>query len=640
MGEDNPQTHSSLVLAALRDESVQSSPEDWVLNSWRRCVDEYDMDPAVRKELAFVDRTDLDERKERNCNLTKIAKLEMTNLFRQISGSGCSILLTDREGVVMNYVGDPLFTNTAANVGLNPGAIWTEAVQGTNGMGTCLVEKRPLVVHRHHHFFFENTGITCAAAPIFDPTGEVAGVLDASSECRLAQQHTMVLVNMSAQLIENRLFLCEMRDRFLLRFHSRPEFVSTLGEGVIAFDAAGQVTAVNRSALFQLGLDHAAEINGRELSEIFSITVEEALGQAQSGGGYLKPLHETRSRRRYYGTFQNPANEQFRTVHTLVPRQRTPRTSALDGLEHGDSRMRRNVARASKLLEKDIPLLILGETGTGKDMFAKAAHQASSRRDRPFVAVNCASIPETLIESELFGYQAGAFTGASKDGSRGKIVQADGGTLFLDEIGDMPLNLQARLLRVLEEREVIPLGGEKAVKVDVRLISATHQDLKSRVVEGSFREDLFYRLHGISLIMPPLREREDRRALIAHLLEAEAGPGGGVTLEDAALDMLDAYDWPGNIRQLRNVLRTLVGLCEEDGVIRVEDLPEEMFANDADDGQDDARPTNPLDIAERDTILREMEAAHWNVTRVASKLDVSRNTLYRKMKRFGIRTPR
>jgi transcriptional regulator of acetoin/glycerol metabolism len=313
---------------------------------------------------------------------------------------------------------------------------------------------------------------------------------------------------------------------------------------------------------------------------------------------------------------------------------------SLYDLQCGDTRMRRNAERAVKLIEKDIPFILLGETGTGKDMFAKAVHKASSRRDKPFVAVNCASIPETLIESELFGYRPGAFTGASREGSRGKIVQADGGTLFLDEIGDMPIQLQARLLRVLEEREVIPLGGDTAVKVDIQLISATHRDLKQQVDDGGFRQDLYYRIYGISLSMPPLRDREDRLELIRRLIDLEAGAEGLIDIEPEALEVLDAYEWPGNIRQLRNVLRLLIGLCEEN-LIRLEDVPEELFVGESSDGESaSSRPTDPLAVAERDAILRELEAAHWNVTRVASKLTLSRNTLYRKMKRYGIKPPR
>ncbi|MEW8252608.1 MAG: sigma 54-interacting transcriptional regulator [Candidatus Thiodiazotropha sp.] len=313
----------------------------------------------------------------------------------------------------------------------------------------------------------------------------------------------------------------------------------------------------------------------------------------------------------------------------------------LDQLEFGDTRMRLNVERAKKLLERDIPFILQGETGTGKDLFAKAAHLSSSRADKPLIAVNCAALPESLIESELFGYRSGAFTGACKDGCRGKIVQANGGTLFLDEIGDMPLHLQARLLRVLEEREVIPLGGETPVEVDIRLMSATHEELRFLVEEGRFREDLYYRLNGISLQMPPLRDREDRRALILHLLEEEAGGPDRISINKTALDALDCYNWPGNIRQLRNVLRALIGLSDK-AVIDLDDLPDEVFSAVSTSVMPAQNPSshNSLDIAQRDALLRELKSARWNVTRVASRLDMSRNTLYRKMRLLDIRLQR
>jgi len=633
-------SHGDTVLTALRGGTRAAGLGSHVLASWRRCVDELGLDPAGGAEPEILDHTELAQRRERCRHLVEMAKSEMTNLYQQVAGSGYSILLSDRDGVVLDYVGDPLFTTAAANTGMRTGAVWTERAQGTNGIGTCLVERRALVIHQHEHFYTKNTGLTCSAAPIFGPTGELEGVLDASSESRMAQQHTMVLVNMSAQLIENRLFLHRMRENFVLRFHSRPEFISTLGEGAIAVDPAGRVRAANRSALFQLDLHKVEEIAGRPIHEVFNISADDAFTRALSHPAHPQPLRDTQRGRRFWASFQppfdqlDPADQGRRPVPRLAhPRDLTP----LQGLEYGDARMRRNVEQARRLIERDIPFMIFGETGSGKDVFAKAVHRAGPRRDKPFVAVNCASIPETLIESELFGYRPGAFTGASREGSRGKIVQADGGTLFLDEIGDMPIQLQARLLRVLEEREVIALGGETPTKVDIHLISATHQDLKQQVRDGGFREDLYYRLHGVNLTMPPLREREDRLALIQRLLDDEADGAGRVAIEPEALALLDAYEWPGNIRQLRNLLRMLIGLCDHD-LIRVNDLPPELFM--ADSGTTQPRPANPLDAAERDAVLRELESGHWNVTRVASRLSVSRNTLYRKMKQYGIKPPR
>ncbi|MCF7992051.1 MAG: sigma-54-dependent Fis family transcriptional regulator [Thiohalocapsa sp.] len=637
-------SHGATVLDAARGGVSAADYRAFVLESWRRCIDDFGLAPERRDEPEVLDRADIAERREACCHLVEMAKSEMTNLYQQVAGSGYSILLSDADGVVLNYIGDPLFTTAAASAGMVNGASWSESAQGTNGIGTCLVEKRPIVVHREEHFFTKNTGLTCSAAPIFEPTGEIAGVLDASSESHMAQQHTVALVNMSAQLIENRLFICRMRDNYVVRFHSRPEFVSTLGEGIIAFDPSGRLRAANRSALFQLGLSTVDEIAGRPIQEIFNLRADDALSRAQRQSTHPQPLRDVQGGRRFYASFQAPSEQMESNSRGLaVPRAFAPMEAPaaglpLDGMQFGDTRMKRNAERAAKLIERDIPFIVLGETGTGKDVFARALHQAGPRRSKPFVAVNCASIPETLIESELFGYRPGAFTGASREGSRGKIVQAHGGTLFLDEIGDMPLELQARLLRVLEERAVIPLGGETPIDVDIQLISATHQNLKQQVMDGGFREDLYYRLHGLSLQLPPLREREDRRELIQHLLDVEAGGPDRLEIEPEALALMDAYEWPGNIRQLRNTLRTLVGLSEG-GVIRVGDLPDDLLLGE-DSLELPARPSNPLDVAERDAILRELEAAHWNVTRVASKLTLSRNTLYRKMKRYGIKPPR
>jgi transcriptional regulator of acetoin/glycerol metabolism len=274
-------------------------------------------------------------------------------------------------------------------------------------------------------------------------------------------------------------------------------------------------------------------------------------------------------------------------------------------------------------------------------------HLASNRAQRPFVAVNCAAIPETLIESELFGYKPGAFTGARKDGMRGKILQSSGGTLFLDEIGDMPLMLQTRLLRVLEEQEIVPLGSESPIKVNLHVLAASHRNLREMIARGTFRDDLYYRLNGITLELPALRERADKERVIHHALAAETGNGRPAAIERDALQRLLVYPWPGNIRELRNVIRTALAICDG-GVIRRIDLPREI--REAETIQTNlAAPevrgmmalkvsgtANPLQVAERAALLSVIEDCHGNMTRVAMQLGMSRNTLYRRIKRHGI----
>jgi transcriptional regulator of acetoin/glycerol metabolism len=643
--------HENFVRAALDGSHIINSPEidDLTLRSWRRCRDEHGLDPGVAPDPIIIDRQDLCDRLQKYERLLDIARVEMTDLYQQLAGSGHAIMLTDKDGILLNFIGDPQFTDAAAHTGMQLGAVWSESVQGTNGMGTCLVEQKPLVIHKQSHFFSRNSTLTCAAAPIFDPHGDILAVLDASSESKMAQQHTMVLLNMSAQVIENRVFFCAMKEDYVLRFHSRSEFISTLGEGAIAFDQAGKILAINRSAMFQLNLESPQQIVGHPIQQLFTTSLGTLLKNVHS---HAFPIRESQHGKRFFATLQAP-EKSCRSGNNASFRPETPdkskrdenvylgRTDSLDALHFDEPRMKRNVKTAVKLIERDVPCMLFGETGTGKEMFARALHKASSRHEKAFVAVNCASLPETLIESELFGYRPGAFTGASREGSRGKIVQADGGTLFLDEIGDMPLHLQARLLRVLEEREVTPLGAEKPIKVSIKLISATHHNIKDMVEDGDFREDLYYRLHGVSLTMPPFRERTDRLELIKHIAQLEADSPMELNWEPDALKLLENFNWPGNIRQLRNVLRTSTALCENN-LVTVNDLPEEIRNIVYDDEFSDGPETNlnALAIAERDALLSELEEMHWNISRVAKKLDLSRNTLYRRMKRFGITPPR
>jgi sigma-54 dependent transcriptional regulator, acetoin dehydrogenase operon transcriptional activator AcoR len=321
----------------------------------------------------------------------------------------------------------------------------------------------------------------------------------------------------------------------------------------------------------------------------------------------------------------------------------------LEDLAGEDPQMLRNVRSAYRIADSGVSVLIQGPTGSGKEAFAHAMHLVSRRAERPFVAVNCAAIPETLIESELFGYKPGAFTGARKEGMRGKILQSAGGTLFLDEIGDMPLTLQTRLLRVLEEQEIVPLGSETAIKVDLHVLAASHRNLRDMIANGTFREDLYYRLNGITLELPALRDRVDKERVIHHALAAETGNGRPAAIEMDALQRLVAYPWPGNVRELRNVIRTALAICEG-GVVRRIDLPREIREADFDTGpalstlasgavsavNESGPPVNPLKAAERAALVRVITDCHGNMTRVAAQLGMSRNTLYRRMKRHSI----
>ena len=647
--------HLDRVHAIIDGTGKCSSPpaDDRVARSWLRCAKDYGLSPLGNYEVDILAREQLVQRQQKLAEVLTTARVEMSNLYQQLAGSGFAVLLADADGVVLDCNGDTTFTDKGAKTGLVAGAVWAESQQGTNGMGTCLIEKRPLVVHQLDHFLFRNIGLTCSAAPIFDPQGELVAVLDASSDSRLAQQHTLALVNMSAQTIENRIFLNCFRNEFIVRFHSRPEFVGTLGEGQIAIGRDGQVLAANRSALFQLGFQANHELIGLEINRVFNLSLGALIDQSARSWTTPLPIFEARRGNRFFAVTQQPEN--MVTTNVASPARRSRPTVCswrnstsvqLDDLALSDSRIIESVRKAKRVLGSDIPILILGETGTGKELFAKAIHNSAEDGEaKPFVAVNCASLPESLIESELFGYKSGAFTGASREGRRGRILQANGGTLFLDEIGDMPLQLQARLLRVLEEREVSPLGAENAVKVEFRLICATHRDLLELIDKGQFREDLYYRVQGISLLLPALRDRTDKRALIRSILASEAQFSAVPDIEEEALAVMENYEWPGNIRQLRNALRAALVL-HEGTLIRTRDLPREIFKSGARPLKDEAvaaesaeeqAALNPLQLAEKHALIQGLERHRWKVTSLARELDISRNTLYRKMRRLGIK---
>src|SRR5262245_11133162 len=499
-------SHARLIYSVVRGTALDEGAKvpQHVKRSWLRCIDQYGLDPQSNAEAVVISREEFQRCKDRNAELVSFADPEMAQLYQQLAGSGHSIILTDREGVLVSHCADPGFKRAASRTGLVLGALWGERHGGTNGMGTCLEERAPVIIHRDQHFLTRNTGLTCCAAPIFDHGGELVGVLDASGESDRAQQHTLVLVNMSAQMIENRLFLHRFRDAFVVRFHSRPELVGTWSEGIIAIGLDGAIAAVDRNTRFQLGCKSAAELIGAPLERLFNISLPALVARSHRKSFHPLPIYEARHGGRFFAVAQEPEARQavtglaraaLRAADAVPAVGRSP----LDELHFGDEVMARNIQAAQRVASREVPILLIGETGTGKEHFARALHAAGDRADKPFVAVNCAAIPESLVANELFGYHASADRAAPREGLQGKVAQANGGTLFLDEIGALPLPVQAQLLHLLEEREIIALDAEAPVGVDVRVISTVHAGLDVRVEQGLLRADLFYRLQGLVL---------------------------------------------------------------------------------------------------------------------------------------------
>ena len=617
----------------------QGSIAEAIERSWRRCLAK-GVNANSPSSLEVVTAQELAIKREQNRQLLTLAQPEMETLNEQIAHTRNVVILTDDEGVILHSLGGHHLLKEEQRMALSAGASWHEDHRGTNAIGTVLVEQSALTVQGAEHFMAYHHSLSCSAVPIFGAENQLVATLDVSNDFNMSQQHTLALVKMSAQMIENRLFLASYQSDIVLHFHARPEFIGTLWEGVAMFTEGGQLVATNRSGQFQLSLNspHTNTHTKQQIdfNQLFDIPLASLLRQAAGADKLIVPLRVNNGARLYVQVELLHKKHQSTTPASQVVKRAS--AANLDLLNSGDAKIERAIQQIKQVLSRDIPILIQEETGVGKELFARAIHEASTQHKGPWVAVNCAALPEGLIEAELFGYEEGAFTGARRKGSPGKIEQADGGTLFLDEIGDMPLSLQARLLRVLQERTVTPLGSAKSIPVNFSLVSATNQKLKEKVESGEFRSDLYYRINGLSVALPPLRERSDLLALIDVILQIEQA--GEVEITPEVMAIFKTHSWPGNIRQLHNVLRTALALADGAPIGEfhlTQDFTDEMNLS----GQINAQPgmlpkESALDDLATNAILSAMQTHSGNVSAVARQLGISRNTLYRKLKSIGL----
>ncbi|MDK9695765.1 MAG: sigma-54-dependent Fis family transcriptional regulator [Siculibacillus sp.] len=617
-------------------------PEDVVpapiLRSWQRCA-ALGLHMDERPRIEPIDGSRLRERHDRAARLRSAARTEIRVLHEEAAASGAVVILTDADGFVLDMLGHADFAAKAARVALRPGVLWGEAATGTNAIGAALAERAEISVLGAEHFFESHRILSCTAAPIVGPCGEAVGVLDLSNHAEVQPTHAPALVRRAVAAIEHRLFAETFGNREMLAIHLDPGELGSAREGLLAFEGDRLIGATRRALSF---LEIEVDALGRlSWGELFASGRIRAAGEARIISARGRPL---------FGLMRRPA-EPFRSsaasrspTGAVDPPATRPRPRS-EATTIWDDQRARALARATRLVDADVPVLVQGETGTGKEVFARALHAASARADRPFVAVNCAALPEGLIEAELFGYEEGAFTGARRKGSKGLLREADGGVLFLDEIGDMPLALQARLLRALQEREVTPLGGGRPVAVDFVLVCATHHGLADAVEARCFRQDLYFRIAQYTVELPPLRERSDLAGVIERMWTEMAG-ANQVALSPAAFDRLAGYEWPGNFRQLAATLRTLAILAEPGETLDEEALPADIrcaprrigsFAADGGEVAGESRATiaadepRRLDDMNRAAMRAALDACGGNVTRAAARLGVHRSTFYRRL---------
>jgi transcriptional regulator of acetoin/glycerol metabolism len=608
-----------------------------VHQSWARCAD---LDPALLADPNPLPRADLDQRREAHRHLLHLADPTLDALGALADSAHSVVLLADASGLILHERGSHSFQDKARRVALQPGVSWAEPLRGTNAIGTALHDGRAVRIHGAEHFLACNSILSCNAAPIFSATGDILGILDLSGPTEGMHDHMLALVQRMARGIADRLLGESPLRRLDFRLGQGPE---NGPQALLLLDDDARIAGANEAALHALDAD-------------WGHLIGTPCGQWIDG-----PLRnrDTPLRRHDGQPLTGRLNPPPRPLTVPAPARPAPAPAthpARRALPAPDAIHGPLLDQAVRALGAGLAVLLCGETGTGKEVLARHIHASGTWRDGPFVAINCAALPEHLVESELFGYEPGAFTGARREGARGLLRQAHGGVLFLDEIGDMPLALQTRLLRVLQEREVQPLGSDKRVPLDFGLISASHQNLKALVAQGRFRADLYYRLQDMPLSLPPLRQRPDLPDFIE---DAYQDLGG--CLADDARTALAAHDWPGNYRELFSVLRRL--RCQHPGPapVTAADLPEDIAAPvgvvgtmhpmpsaptatrpPQDIGQPEwaapgtgpvpaAGPPDDLHTLERQAIDQALQACQGNISRAARRLGIHRSTLYRKL---------
>jgi transcriptional regulator of acetoin/glycerol metabolism len=605
-----------------------------LLRSWQRCrgqgrraTDHVEFDPVERAALARL--------LESHHTLLEAARPELDALARAVTDAGYAVLLTDAQGRALAVDGRVASRSEPLRRAFRPGVDLSEAMIGTNAMSSAITEQQAVRILGPEHFFADNQIFHCCAAPVFDPQGHVVGAVDVSRDMPGLAAGAEALTQRCAQRIEHRLF--EAIPSFVrLRLESR----DTGHEAWIAFDSDGGLLAANLAARHLLGVPLRPQ--RLRFDDLFDGRFDVLAASAGRPGGdlYLRlqggvHLHARAEWAPSAATRIPPA--------TSTPPRRTLAAPMRKPLrpEFGDAVFDAGFERALRAFGAGLPILVTGETGTGKEVAARALHNAGDHSDGPLVAINCGAIAPQLMAAELFGHADGAFTGAKRGGSAGKIEAAEGGTLLLDEIGDMPLDLQVGLLRVLDSGEVMRVGANRAVHVEVRIICATHCDLRALVAAGRFREDLYYRISGFVLQVPPLRTRSDFGAVLDALLaEADCKPQ---RLDSKLRSALKAKSWPGNVRQLRHALRLALALAGADERL---DLHHFQF-----DEPGVALPTSggaagfaaaeqaidalTLEQVQKKAIATALQRTGGNVTAAAALLGMGRATLYRKLVQTG-----
>lgn len=567
-------------------------------------------------------------------------------LYNFVKGSGFFAILTDEEGCILNMIGDDGILSEAYKFKMIPGAYMDEANIGTNAMGTAIAEKMPVQISGQEHFVTAYHRWTCSGAPIRDTEGRIIGSLDLTGYSEKVHSHTLGMVVAAVDAIEKMLVIKEYTTKLFLSKNHFETIIESLIAGILTSDMEGKILMVNKNALDMFGISKK-EISNKYIYQVFE-GWKKVVDTLKAGEAFheVDVYVSTNTNKLQFSLSAYPIfgeQEELQEIIFVFKEIKRIRSLAnrimgskaiytFDKIVGNNDRFTEVIEYAKKVSDSKSTILITGESGTGKEVFAQAIHNYGNRKEEPFVAINCGAIPRNLMESELFGYEEGAFTGAKRGGAPGKFEIADGGTLMLDEIGDMPIDMQIKLLRVIEEGVIIRIGGTKQIPINVRIIAASNKNLIKEVEDGNFRLDLYYRLNVLPIHLPALRERrEDIPAIAQYFMKSISKRLNKkeLLIDNEIIQNLKLYDWPGNIRELENVIERM---------INTQSPPTEFIRSGYSstallEGMEECVNLEQMEIR---LIRKALARCEDNITLAAKALGVGRNTLYRKMEKYKI----
>ncbi|MEH7416484.1 sigma-54-dependent Fis family transcriptional regulator [Neobacillus drentensis] len=605
---------------------------DVILQSWNRSKQYKDLNPMIQGSVKNISDVELKEIREKS-EAFHLAQPVLKQAGQELSDDKHVLLFCDSDGIILDHYGDvPVARQIGKSVNANKGAQWSERWAGTNAIGTSILLKQPVQIFSSEHFSHSCHEWVCSAAPILDPlTSELLGIINLSTTSdsyhTLSMMKTVGIVNQ----IERHLFHNYYQAREMMQNIYIEAISKWKNQIVILCNPKGEIVRINsNSQVEELSILMSRTVENNELT-LNKEWEEEVTLQGSPYRALYKKIH-------WYDRFIGficILEKKNRISHSTANHNHYAKYS-LQSLVGKSEAFKSTIQLARVAATSDSNVLITGDSGTGKELVASAIHQASSRSDYPFIALNCAAIPKDLLPSELFGYVAGAFTGANPKGSIGKFELANKGTLFLDELGDMPLDSQVQLLRVIQEQEIIRIGDKTRIPIDVRVIAATNKNLPEEIQAGKFRNDLYFRLNVFHIELPALRHRSEDVPLLAEnfvqkfTMKKHHGP---YHITNEAMRLLRDYSWPGNIRELENAMEYAVNFSAN-GVITPESLPKHIHKQQT-LLNNNVKKINPVNQAELDWIKQALKRSQMNVTDAAKELNMSRSTLYRKLKKLG-----